>query len=421
MEELGSASEELSVMSSTIWPSLSIPVCWETSTPIGVAQGWVKDQVKKTWETSSRVRFTGWGACTANAKGIRIRVAPAVASTGNRLGRQLDAVKDGLTLNLTMTGTQGYVDCANNFGIEKCVRATSVHEFGHALGFTHEQMRFDNPDFDCLDLIGGDTGDVRLGAYDKLSIMRSCNVRDLAQGTLSAEDKLGLQAFYGNPGAATVKKDAVKWDDDTLYFFFGDHYIRYSLSQDRIADLWPTARTAYPAPTFGNWPQIPQAFAAGIDAALKLNGKAYMFRGKTYIQYDVANDAMDSGFPKNVSSAWAGLPSAWTGIDAAIAYDASRIYFFRGSEYVRYDIPANCATTVDKCGRASAARPIVGNWPGLTFTNLDYVVEGADDHIYFFKGTQYVKYYKGAPGTDEGEGVVGSVRDIFGAWKGVTF
>jgi hypothetical protein len=32
-----------------------------------------------------------------------------------------------------------------------------------------------------------------------------------------------------------------------------------------------------------------------------------------------------------------------------------------------------------------------------------------------------VNCFEGAPGTGAGEGVVGSVRDIFGAWKGVTF
>lgn len=133
-----------------------------------------------------------------------------------------------MTLNLSMSdavNAPGYPDCKAKFGLEACVRATATHEFGHALSFSHEQMRLDNPNFDCF-LLGGELGDVRVGSYDTMSIMRTCNIIDLAQGTLSSTDVLGLRAFYGSSSSAGTRKDVVLWDDQTAYFFFGKNYAR---------------------------------------------------------------------------------------------------------------------------------------------------------------------------------------------------
>jgi hypothetical protein len=420
--DLEGHDEALAVDINTVWTKLSIPVCWESPTVISTAHAWVRDQVTKTWEANSRVRFTGWGRCTSSARGIRIReVFDTPSNTGRLLGRELDGVAGGMKLNLTMREPASYAQCANDplRGLESCVRMTAMHEFGHALGFAHEQRRLDNPDWDCINfMFDGEEPTTRVGAYDKLSVMRTCTLIDNTTVSMSAGDKRGLAAFYGSSSGDTARKDAIKWDSDTLYFFFNDHYTRYSLSQDRMVDLWP-AVTAYPARTFGNWPGIPSSFAAGFDAVLKDDRMAYMFRGSRYITYDIAADRMSTG-AQAISGAWPGLPSTWTSIDAAIRYDARRVYFFRDDEYVRYDVPASC-TDLSRCGSATAPRKIVGNWPGIPWTDIDYVVEGGAEHVYFFKGTQYIKYFKGTPGTDAGEGAVGGVREIVGNWRGVTF
>ncbi len=38
------------------------------------------------------------------------------------------------------------------------------------------------------------------------------------------------------------------------------------------------------------------------------NGKAYFFRGSEYMRYDMAADAVDTGYPKLIASGWPGLP-----------------------------------------------------------------------------------------------------------------
>ena len=64
----------------------------------------------------------------------------------------------------------------------------------------------------------------------------------------------------------------------------------------------------YPKPIANNWPGFPAAFAAGIDAAVVWNnGKAYFFKGANYIRYDIKTDKVDAGYPKPIAGAWPGL------------------------------------------------------------------------------------------------------------------
>jgi hypothetical protein len=99
-------------------------------------------------------------------------------------------------------------------------------------------------------------------------------------------------------------------------------------------------------------------FSAGIDAVvLWNNGKAYFFRGSEYIRYDVAADRADEGYPRPIAENWPGVFAE--DIDAAVLWDNGKAYFFRGSEYVRYDV------TTDQADEGYP-RPIAGNWPGVT-------------------------------------------------------
>src|SRR5689334_16052762 len=66
-----------------------------------------------------------------------------------------------------------------------------------------------------------------------------------------------------------------------------------------------------------------------IDCAVDFgNGKAYFFRGAEYIRYDIASDRADPGFPKPIAGNWPGL---WDrDIDAAYNAGAGKAYFFKG-------------------------------------------------------------------------------------------
>jgi hypothetical protein len=80
----------------------------------------------------------------------------------------------------------------------------------------------------------------------------------------------------------------------------------------------------------GLWPE-------GIDAGcLWNNGKAYFFRGSEYVRYDVAADRVDPGYPKTIASGW---PGVWPdGIDGVALWPDGTAYFFKGDQHIHYDV-----------------------------------------------------------------------------------
>jgi hypothetical protein len=93
----------------------------------------------------------------------------------------------------------------------------------------------------------------------------------------------------------------------------------------------------YSLPIAGHWAGI---WSDGIDAGLVWpNGKAYFFKGPKYIRYDIATDQADPGFPKDIQGNWPGFPTTFAaGIDNAVVWNNGKAYFFKGKEYIRYDI-----------------------------------------------------------------------------------
>jgi hypothetical protein len=76
------AQERAVVLQAAVWDTREIPVCWGNlrDTPLE-RQGrqWTREAVQATWERHSQLRFTGWQACTAQSRGMRIRIADIVA------------------------------------------------------------------------------------------------------------------------------------------------------------------------------------------------------------------------------------------------------------------------------------------------------------------------------------------------------
>lgn len=146
--------------------------------------------------------------------------------------------------------------------------------------------------------------------------------------------------------------DAVlPWFGQQVYFFKGSSYVRYDLSADRVDP-------GYPRPIEGNWPGLAGDFAADLDAAVNWgDGFAYVFKGDSYLRYQVVADVTNGPFA--IADRWHGLGEAGFGrdLDACLPWYDGRAYFFKGDRYLAYDMLASAVI--------GEPRSIDPGWPGL--------------------------------------------------------
>ena len=301
------------------------------------------------------------------------------------------------------------------------------HETGHTLGFPHEHMRKDI--IDRIDKQKAIAHFMQTQGWSEQEVIQQV-LTPLAQSALIATAQADPTSIMCYWLPASIMKDgqAVSggndinaldaqfsgliypgpvapsciWPNGKAYFFKGKQYLRYDPKADKTD-------AGYPKPMAGNWPGFPTTFSNKVDAfVLWGGGKAYFFKGKQYLRYDVVADHVDPGYPRPIAGNWPGM---WpVKIDAAIFWPGNgKAYFFKGDQYLRYDIAA------DKTD-AGYPRPIAGNWPGFPADFAAGVQAAAvwnNGKAYFFKGSQYLRYDIAADKVD-----AGYPKPIAGNWPG---
>lgn len=284
----------------------------------------------------------------------------------------------------------------------------AVHVIGHPAGLPAKfadkaKVRTNtNPAFFIanLDTFGGNSGSPVFNSttHEVEGVLVRGEVDFVAQGTCnvslvcptsgcSGEDCTRTTEFAKHVPITNI------WPKGKVYFFKGANYSRYDLAADKVESGWPKTIA-------GNWNGFPSNFASGINAYLmSTNGKVYFFKGSEYLRYDILTDKVDAGWPKSISSHWNGFPAAFaSGVDAAVMWTGGKAYFFKGNQYLRYDMTTD---SVD----AGWPKQISGNWKGFP-NSFNNGINGAillnNGKAYFFKGSEYVRYDVAADKVDAG-------------------
>jgi hypothetical protein len=196
--ETNQLTTEAYALKAAIWEKPQIETCWESPRQTFTSQmSQVQQAITETWQQASKLRFTGWKQCPQTSpvgqQVIRIQVDDSGPRTLG-LGNQLAGIEHGMLLNFTFLHWSPTCQTMTDY----CIKGIAVHEFGHAIGFAHEQNRPDKPG-ECQDPAQGSNGDLLLTPYDPNSVMNYCNKKYNNDGELSALDKDAVQQLYGKP------------------------------------------------------------------------------------------------------------------------------------------------------------------------------------------------------------------------------
>jgi hypothetical protein len=175
------------------WPNGVVPVCYHTTFPeqTRLAQK-ARRILQDSWSKAANVNFVGWDACDK----VRAAWGPSVVFLA------FWPEDGGNTSSQGPVGdyTTAYVTQNDSLGNEPWFTRVVNHEFGHVLGFGHEQERPDNfnPNPVYCPVFQPGREHPYLGVwltpeFDRDSIMSYCN----ANSHLSTGDIYGARAAYG--------------------------------------------------------------------------------------------------------------------------------------------------------------------------------------------------------------------------------
>lgn len=195
----------------------------------------------------------------------------------------------------------------------------------------------------------------------------------------------------------------VIWPNGKVYFFKENAYLRFDIAADRVDQN--------PRMIIDGWSGWPASWADGIQGAIVASPqRAYFFRGSEYLRYDIAADRVDQ-LPRPIAGYWPGWPADWKdGIDGCVNWGNGIVYFFKGANFIRYDLNLDRVTR-DPTPIASAW----GNWPFPWNARMNGGGVWPTGTAYLFSGPQYIRYSVAA---DAAQGAPASIVQNWAYWPG---
>jgi hypothetical protein len=175
-----------------LWSTTSIPVCFRIAAGNDARKVLTREILEDTWSRVTPLRFTGFGTCTSSTP----------SALPNTIAVSFVANSRGSSPVGTSSSQWNALELTSNDTLQR-FRYQVMHEFGHSLGFHHDQVRPDNwsgtnPVY-CDQFNpgeeGGFSGGITYTGADNLSVMSYCAGFATA---LSARDVIGVRSAYSS-------------------------------------------------------------------------------------------------------------------------------------------------------------------------------------------------------------------------------
>ncbi len=204
-EALGSETQPLWLATGAVlWPGGQVNTCFTSSVSV-VDRTMIRNLVEDNWEREANINFYGWGSCpTLNSSTTNLVAVSIDGSLGAGVLGRSARCQDG-TLG-TCVGNEGKAP-SGDFnrvqllsrsaqGGDAVFRHTVLHEFGHVLGFQHED------DTGCVQRTSGAVC-LDTGPDLSQSVMTIAGCSATPHETLSNWDVLGARRAYGRKPAGS--------------------------------------------------------------------------------------------------------------------------------------------------------------------------------------------------------------------------